>query len=218
MSVYDSTHPLRSSGMRPKGRYPKGVAKRDEILDAALEIFSKNGYDRTSVREVARATGLSQAGLLHYFNSKEDLFIEVLRRRDARNERLYDQNRGDPVTAAGLVSIVRHNSEEPGLVRLFVAMSAESTAVDSEARSFFTSRYQALRAGIAADISEQQQRGEIANDLHADVIASLLLAAADGLQIQWLLDPDTVDMGARLDELWTAVRRVTSPADSEPEG
>ena len=203
--------------MRPRGRYPKGAAKRDEILDAALEIFSKNGYDRTSVREVARATGLSQAGLLHYFNRKEELFIEVLRRRDSRNERIYDMNRGDPVTADGLVAIVRHNSEEPGLVRLFVAMSAESTAVDSPARSFFAARYEALRAGIAADIRRQQDEGAIAPDIHADVVASLLLAAADGLQIQWLLDPEAVDMGARLEELWNAVRRVTSPANSETE-
>ncbi len=85
------------------------------------------------------------------------------------------------------------------------------------ARSFFAARYEALRAGIAADIRQQQERGEIANDLHADVVASLLLAAADGLQIQWLLDPESVDMGARLNELWTAVRRVTSPAHTETE-
>lgn len=189
-------------------RYNKGAVKRDEILDAALNLFAEQGYDRTSVREIARAVDLSQAGLLHYFTNKEELFAEVLRRRDERNERLYDANRGNPVTADGLVAIVRHNAEEPGLVRLFVTLSAESTAEDGPARMFFRHRYQAIRDGIADDIRRRQLEGDIAPDLDATVAASLLVAAADGLQIQWLLDPDTVDMGARLEQMWAALQRL----------
>jgi AcrR family transcriptional regulator len=158
------------------------------------------------VREIARLTGLSQAGVLHYFSSKEELFTEVLRHRDDRNEQRYDENSGNPVTAAGLISIVEHNTEEPGLVRLFVAMSAESTAVDSAARSFFIERYRKLRSDIATDVQQKKEEGVISETLDADTIASLLIAAADGLQIQWLLDPENVDMGARLQDLWRALR------------
>ncbi|HET7802283.1 MAG TPA: helix-turn-helix domain-containing protein, partial [Humibacillus xanthopallidus] len=68
--------------MGRRGAYAKGVAKREEILDAALAVIARNGYQRTSVRDIAEAVGLSQAGLLHYFSSKEALFAEVLRRRD----------------------------------------------------------------------------------------------------------------------------------------
>jgi hypothetical protein len=39
-------------------------------------------------------------------------------------------------------------------------------------------------------------------------VASLLIAAADGLQVQWLLDPDNVDMGERIDQLWRALQRI----------
>jgi AcrR family transcriptional regulator len=194
-------------GMTTRGPYARGLAKREEILTAALEIFARHGYDRTSFREVARATGLSQAGLLHHFNSKEELFVEVLRRRDARNEDRFDVNHGSPVTVEGLVSVVRHNSEEPGLVRLFVAMSAESTDEDSTSRGFFQERYQHLVADLAEDVRHRQQAGEVAEDLDPSMVASLLLAAADGLQIQWLLDPDGVDMGDRLGALWEAFRR-----------
>ncbi len=98
-----------------------------------------------------------------------------------------------------------HNAEEPGLVRLFVALSAESTAADGPARSFFVDRYAAIRSGIAADIRRRQDADEIAGELGPQVVASLLVAAADGLQIQWLLDPDAVDMGARLEQLLTAL-------------
>ena len=199
--------------MAVRGPYAKGVAKREEILTVALDLFSQRGYDRTSFREVARATGLSQAGLLHHFTSKEELFVEVLRRRDARNEDRFDANRGQPMTVEGLVSVVQHNADEPGLVRLFVTMSAESTDDDSSAREFFQERYRHLTADLADDVRRQQAAGEIAEDLDPELVASLLLAAADGLQIQWLLDPDGVsthgsDMGDRLALLWDVIRRA----------
>jgi AcrR family transcriptional regulator len=194
--------------MGKRGQYAKGLAKRQEILDTALDLFSRNGYDRTSVREIARLVDLSQAGLLHYFSSKEELFTEVLRRRDSRNEALYDVNRGDPVTTEGLVSIVRHNAAEPGLVRLYVSMSAESTDLDSLARSFFEDRYHKLRSDLSRDVKQRQANGELAADLDPDAVASLMIAAADGLQIQWLLDPDGTDMGNELEQLWSAFRRV----------
>jgi AcrR family transcriptional regulator len=68
--------------MARRGSYAKGVAKREEILTAALDVIARQGYGRASVRELADAVGLSQAGLLHYFSSKEELFAEVLRKRD----------------------------------------------------------------------------------------------------------------------------------------
>jgi LacI family transcriptional regulator len=160
------------------------------------------------VREIARATGLSQAGRLHYFTSKEELFTEVLRRRDERNQHLYERRQGEHVSPDGLVAIVRHNAAEAGLVRLYVSMSAESTDVDSEARAYFVARYDTLRAKLADGLRHQQEEGTFAADLDAEVMASLLVAAVDGLQVQWLLDPDNVDMGERIAQLWQALQRV----------
>lgn len=194
--------------MATRGPYAKGVAKREEILDVALDLFAQKGYDRTSVREIARMTGLSQAGLLHHFASKEELFAEILRRRDTRNEESVDSDHRSRVTADGLVTIVRHNAEEPGLVRLFVTMAAESTDAHSPARDFFEERYRRLRANLADDVRAHQQSGEVPADLDADGIAALLIAAADGLQIQWLLNPERPDMGEQLELLWAVVRRA----------
>jgi AcrR family transcriptional regulator len=192
--------------MSARGPYAKGIAKREEILEAALQLFAQKSYDRVSVREIARETGLSQAGLLHHFSTKEELFLEVLRRRDDRD--------GDPVehrhvhSVDHLISAVEHNAEEPGLVRLFVSMSAESTEDESPAREFFETRYAWLRGEVAADVRRRQDAGELAKDLNADDIASLLIAVADGLQLQWLLEPDKVDMGQLIRSLWETLARV----------
>src|SRR5690349_14046135 len=192
--------------MPPRGPYARGVAKREEILDVALELFSRAGYDKTSVREVARATGLSQAGLLHYFSSKDELFVEVLRRRDARDQERFDTERNHRLSAEGLIDTVRSNSEEPGLVRLYVAMSAESAEVSSGVRRFFVERYATIVTGIADDIRRRQGEGALPAHLDAEGVASILVAAADGLQLQWLLDPERTDMGERLSSLWEALR------------
>lgn len=194
--------------MTARGPYAKGEAKRAEVIDVALELFSRKGYDRTSFREVARLAGLSQAGLLHHFRTKEELFIEVLRRRDERNTRFYDQAVDDNVSIEGLTEIIKHNAGEPGLVRLYVAMSAESTDAASPARQFFVNRYGMLRANIAADIRRKQESGELPDSLDPQSAASLVIAAADGLQLQWLLDPDQVDMGAMLEQLTSLLRGV----------
>ena len=64
--------------MAERGAYAKGVAKREEILAAALTIIGEQGFRRASVREIAEAVGLSPAGLLHYFGLKEQLFVAIL--------------------------------------------------------------------------------------------------------------------------------------------
>lgn len=157
-----------------------------------------------SVREIARACRLSQAGLLHYFSTKEELFLEVLRRRDDRD--------GDPVehrhvhSVERLIAAVEHNADEPGLVRLFVSMSAEGTEHGSPSRAFFEERYSWLREQIAADVQMLQDRGGLATDLDAEDVAVLLIAVADGLQLQWLLDPARVEMGRPLSLLWRTLR------------
>lgn len=192
-----------------RGPYAKGVAKRETILEAALDLFATRGYDRTSVREIARRAGLSQAGLLHHFSTKEELFLEVLRHRDGRG----DTAAGEAHTVDRLIGAVDRNAEEPGLVRLFVAMSAESVEDPSAARQFFGDRYAWLLRDIARDVSARRSGEDHARGLAPEDIASLLVAVADGLQAQWLLDPEGVDMTARIRLLW-AVLQHAEPGDA----
>jgi len=57
------------------------VAKRrEQICQAALKLFSKKGYDRTSVREIAKAAGLSIGALYSYIKNKEDIFFLIYQR------------------------------------------------------------------------------------------------------------------------------------------
>lgn len=188
--------------MTAKGPYAKGIAKREEILTTALGVIARNGYRRTSVRELADAVGLSQAGLLHYFTSKEELFTEVLRKRDEVDRETYIDGTEDPLEA--FVGVIRHNADVPGLVQLYSRLAVDATDAEHAAHDFFVERFAGDRTEITAAIAAEQKAGRIDAGLDPERLASVILAAADGLQTQWLLDP-SIDMAAHLSELWRAL-------------
>ncbi len=77
--VHDETMPLAKAG-RPRlhtQRRP-GLNARDEILDAAGELFTTMGYAGTSTRTIAESVGIRQASLYHYFNTKDDILCALL--------------------------------------------------------------------------------------------------------------------------------------------
>ena len=53
-------------------------ARRAEICRTAAQIFRERGFDATSVSDIARALGMTKAGLYHYFTSKEALLFEIM--------------------------------------------------------------------------------------------------------------------------------------------
>jgi AcrR family transcriptional regulator len=63
---------------RSGGRQRPGGTAREEILDAAAELFTSRGYAATSTRTIADAVGVRQASLYYHFDSKEELLEELL--------------------------------------------------------------------------------------------------------------------------------------------
>lgn len=196
--------------MAQRGSYAKGVAKRREILEAALDVIARDGYRSASVREIAAAAGLSAAGILHYFESKEELFVEILRTRDERDTR--DHADADFISA--FIAVVRHNAEVGGLVQLYAQLAAEAGDPDHPARAFFLERTARLDGAGRLAVAEAQREGLIRSDLDPAWVVRAAHALADGLQSAWLLDP-TVDMAADIEVFLSLLRPPPSPAPSD---
>jgi AcrR family transcriptional regulator len=187
---------------RQRGQYAKGVAKRDEILTTALDVIARNGYRRTSVKELADAVGLSQAGLLHYFSSKEELFQEVLRKRDeVDSARLGGPGHFSMEEYAGFI---RHNADVPGLVQLYARLSNEATDPEHPAHAYFVERQLLIRSRFADIIRSMQADGTAPADLDPELTGTLFVAVSDGLQTQWMLDPE-LDMADHIAYLWRLI-------------
>lgn len=173
---------------RQRGAYAKGVARRQEILDRAIEVFAARGADRTSLRAIAKEVGVTHAALTHYFGSLEELLVAVyLASGDEDDER---QPIPDDMTPVELmIESARTNREVPGLVQLYSSLIA--TALEEghpAAREFATARFARLRDELSERVRLQQESGLIRDDVPPDAVAALVIAASDGLQTQWLLD------------------------------
>lgn len=168
-----------------RGQYAKGEIRREEILDRAVEAFGKFGYHATSMREIAKVCGLSQAGLLHYYANKEALLLALVQRREATIGHQAPESLEDWVE--GLLHHVARNEEEKALTQLWANLVGEATDVDFPAHDYFVKRYRKTRSSMAKQIAALEGR-ETPNDEDA-IKGALLIAMWDGLQTQWLLDP-----------------------------
>ncbi|GAB3600577.1 TetR/AcrR family transcriptional regulator [Microbacterium tumbae] len=173
---------------RPRGVYAKGIARRQEILDRAIEVFAARGSDRTSLRAIAKEVGVTHAALTHYFGSLEELLIAVYQESNAPGHR-HEDVRDDATPVERMIASARTNRTVPGLVQLYSTLVASALEEGHPAaREFATARFARLRRDMAAAVAQQQEDGRIRSDADPVAVAALVVAASDGLQTQWLLD------------------------------
>lgn len=177
----------------------KGERTRASILDSAAELFSKSGFHAVSLRDIAAHAGLTHAGLLHHFPGKESLLIKVLGRRDRVDaELLFGPGVQDrPEELLGIiVGIVWRNMQTPGLVGLYVKISGEAADPEHPAHDYFVQRYRLLRERLTQAFTALFAQADPPLTHDPALVAGQLLGLMDGLQTQWLLEPDAVDMHA----------------------
>jgi AcrR family transcriptional regulator len=170
--------------------------RRDDILRTAFDLFAERGYRGTSLAAIAERTGLTQQGLLHYFPNKETLLVEVLQlSNDIDVRRLLAVSANPTASLDQVAELVAYNATRPGVVRSLTVLTAESLTDDHPARAFFVQRYAEFRSGTARSLRAELD-GRLPDGLTADQASALLIAVIEGLQMQWLLEPDEIDMPA----------------------
>ncbi|UED87753.1 TetR/AcrR family transcriptional regulator [Streptomyces profundus] len=192
--------PGTSNGSPRRGPYAKGIERRREILARAIEVFTERGAERTSLRAIGDAIGVSHAALRHYFASREQLLLEVYKFAEQRSSEEDPEPAGGSVVGV-MTHAARRNRGVPGLVQLYSTLVAGALEDDhEESKEFFAARFERLRLRLAEQVAADQSRGDIRRDITPEAAAALVIAASDGLQIQWLLNPD-IDIEESLDLL-----------------
>lgn len=175
---------------------PATRRKRAEILDAAIDIFGNKGYANGTLADIAERVEMTHAGVLHHFGSKQNLLLEMLTYRDQTDLAELDE-RHMPDGAELFVHLVRTallNSQRAGVVQVYTVLSAEAVTDDHPARPFFDERYTTLRRMVAGAfhlLCEQEGIGEPAT---IGAASASILAVMDGLQLQWLLHPEAIEL------------------------
>jgi AcrR family transcriptional regulator len=191
-------------------RRPPLTEPQQRILEAAMEVFGTKGYTNGSLLDVGQKAGLTRQGILHHYPSKEKLLLAMLEYRDDADVAGLDGHHVPSGRAFfdHLISTTRINTTRPGVLQAYIVLSADSVTEGHPAQQFFRDRYAGLRTMIidalhevVPTVGEKQLRDT----------ASSLIGTMDGLQIQWLLDPDVVDMPAAVEGAITAAIRALQP-------
>jgi AcrR family transcriptional regulator len=176
---------------------PATREKREQILKAAVEIFGNKGSTNGTLADVAEQVGITHAGVLHHFGSKQKLLLEVLAYRDQADVQNLAEKHipGGPELFLHLVRTAIANERRPGIVQAYTVLSSESVTDNHPGREYFEERYTTLRREVTEAFRELcAQEGVTEPDTIATAAASIL-AVMDGLQLQWLLHRDVFDLG-----------------------
>ncbi|WP_308162924.1 TetR/AcrR family transcriptional regulator [Nocardia alni] len=164
----------------------KGEERKLRILAVAQRLLARNGWRSTTLAQIAREAGVSTAGLLHHFESKEHLLQAVLEVRDTDDE-MHADREGDIIE--GVRRAVGRFSRSPDLIGMYIVLLVENLDPDAPLRDRLFQRYRAAVDTVADGIRRGQRAGRYRTDIDPAVKAVEIMAFINGMEISWLLDP-----------------------------
>ena len=177
-------------------RQQRGVRTEKAILDATIGLVAERGIHGTSLDAVSEAVGVSKSSILWHFGSKEGLLVRVA-------ERIFEDIAEGPVkeilsldTLEARLGATWKMFEDtvthfPALRRLTLYLIFESVEGRPELRERLQQLYRSMRELFAAGLE-----GVLPEDDRRHRASVISVATFDGIFLQWLLDPDAVDIPA----------------------
>lgn len=181
----------------PQRSRPKRTETRARLLQAASDVFAADGYDGASLDDVAAAAGLTKGAVYSSFAGKEELFYALMDERIGERLALADQAVKRQGTLEEIArdaggEIVELIFSQTDWHLLFIEFWARAVR-DPGRRENFARHRRSARALIARFLDEQAAATGVELPVPADQLAVAVLALSNGVAIEHLADPDTVD-------------------------
>ena len=161
---------------------------RTKLVDAALRVFAEQGYDHATVEEISLTAGHSKGAYYFHFDSKEDIFLELLSRwiEDQTNRLRTFETASGPAAVAlleTLESLLRYDDRDAHwrlLLPEIWAQSHRNAKVQEALRAAYAHWIELLESVF----EKADREGLVSLAVRPDVAASLVLAAHDGLTLR----------------------------------
>jgi TetR/AcrR family fatty acid metabolism transcriptional regulator len=186
--------------------------KSQQIVDAAIRVFARNGYYNSRVSDIAREAGIASGTIYLYFKTKEDILVTCFREKMAAwvaHARREIAGAGDPVARLRrLVSL--HFSlleSDPALAELVQVELRQGQkffrgASAHEVSAYFELIGSVLQDGIAA--------GQLRPDLPVKLATKILFGAMDQVATSWVLGKRAYRLGDAAEPVATIFLRGVS--------
>ncbi|MCU1423231.1 MAG: transcriptional regulator [Microbacteriaceae bacterium] len=172
-----------------RGNRARGSETRQEILTAAIDLIARRGSRGVSLVEIADAAGVSKAGLLHHFPTKDALLNAALDVRDG-----LDPHVTPTYPAVGLEvfddveALVREWAQRPATLGLFTELLAENLNPDDPLHARLVTRAASVHENLRRGLEAGKDLGDVRLDTDVEVIAHAIIAFVNGLETYWQLD------------------------------
>ncbi|MDX2852708.1 TetR/AcrR family transcriptional regulator [Actinacidiphila glaucinigra] len=161
----------------------------DEVLDRALEVFWRQGYEGTGISDLTRAMGINAPSLYGAFGNKESLFKRVLDHYADGPARYIREAFAEP-DARGVVERLLHGAADattrpdcpPGCLTVQGGLAASAGA--EAARDELTSRRAAGEAALRLRLEKARADGELPADADPDDLARYFITVYQGVAVQ----------------------------------
>ena len=178
---------------------------RRRLMESALGVFARNGYERATVDEIVREAGFSKGAFYVHFEAKEDIFWAMLEERISRQltafRELVD---ADVPVARNLETVLRSifalNRDDPLWSALFMEFAAHASR-DTKVREQMAAMYRNWRSFAVEILNAGREAGLVRRDLDVEFIASVLIAVVEGTMMQARLAADSFDLDAAIEPL-----------------
>jgi len=174
----------------PEGRRERKKRElRERIYETARQLFLTNGFEATTVEQIAEAADIAQATFFNHFQSKGALLSEMTREVFDHLQGLVDAQLARPVSAQERIigfaeNVAGEIAQAHGLAREVTLELVRNTTRPGEAAPYL----QRVQDPFMQIIQEGQKAGDVRTDLDADFLVELVLGAYNVAMTGWMND------------------------------
>jgi AcrR family transcriptional regulator len=176
---------------------------RQKLLDSALAVFARNGYERATVDEIVREAGFSKGAFYVHFESKEDLFWEMLQERIEKQQERFraaiDTDSTVEENEKRILGVVFDSHDDPLAPAVFLEFAAHGMRNPKVAERL-SEMYGRWHAFVLETLTGGREMGLVRDDVDLSLLASAIMAIMEGGMIQSRLAPEHLRLNARMDD------------------
>jgi TetR/AcrR family fatty acid metabolism transcriptional regulator len=176
---------------------------RQRLLESALSVFARNGYERATVDEIVREAGFSKGAFYVHFESKDDLFWEMLQERIEKQQEMFrqaiDATQSVEENEKRILQVLFASHDDPLGPAVFLEFSAHGMRNPKVAERL-SEMYGRWHSFVVETLLAGRELGLVREDIDIDLLGSAIMALMEGGMIQSNLAPERLRLNRRLDD------------------
>jgi len=186
--------------------------EEQEVLEKAMHIFWRKGYNATSMQDLVQGMGINRASLYDTFGGKQELFLRALKNYKTRqsNRMIQTMQRAAPTFDAirnllyDMAMEAQHDSENKGC--FMVNTTVELINVDDRIREIVLTNKREVEETFAAFFRKMQEVGNLSLEKNPEQLAKYLFSAVGGLRVSAVSAQETTEIQQIIDGIMTGLQ------------